>query len=89
MMHRVEEVDSCCFQSIVSFVCEERLGKPTTMFGLWLGFDSGTLRTRTNYRCLTPPSCTSNLADMGWYFSCVCCGKVLIVALVVEINRIL
>jgi hypothetical protein len=29
------------------------------------------------------------LPDMGWTFSCVCCGKVLIIALMVEINRIL
>jgi len=74
MMHRGEEVNSCCFQSIVLFVYEER-------FGLWLGIELGTSQTRTNYRCLTPPSCTSS-------FSCVCCGKVSIVALMVEVSRV-
>jgi non-canonical (house-cleaning) NTP pyrophosphatase len=59
MMHRGEEVNSCCFQSLVLFVCEERLGKPTTRFDLWLGIEGGISRMRTNYRCLTPPSCTS------------------------------
>jgi hypothetical protein len=55
-----------------------------TFDGVWslAGIRIGYLRTRTNYCCLTPPSCT----DMGWSFSCVCCGKILIIALMEERN---